>query len=75
MQNPNVNTAFTARETTLSLRGTTTTLTPNQGSATVKLKENRKQSTQEVMADIRKQFGNLAGARALVSPLRSSRLS
>ena len=45
LQNPNVNTVFSAAGTTLSLRGSTTTLTPHQGSATVKLKENRKQTT------------------------------
>ncbi len=66
-RNPNVQTAFAAAGTTLSLRGTTTSLTPHQGSVTVKLKDGPRQSTLEVMNDLRKQFGRLPGARALVN--------
>jgi HAE1 family hydrophobic/amphiphilic exporter-1 len=65
--NPNVATAFAAAGTTLSLRGSTTALTPHQGSVTVKLKEDRKNTTLEVMNDLRRQFGRLPGARALVN--------
>ncbi len=65
--NPNVQTAFAAAGTTLSLRGSTTALTPYQGSVTVKLKDNRKQSTLDVMNDLRRQLSRLAGARPLVN--------
>lgn len=63
--NPNVQTAFSAAGTTLSLRGTTTALYPYMGSVTVKLKDQRKQSTAEVINDLRKQFARLPGVRAL----------
>lgn len=66
-RNPNVQTAFAAAGTTLSLRGATTSLTPYQGSVTVKLKEDRKQTTQEVMNDLRRQLGGVAGARVLLN--------
>src|SRR2546430_11825766 len=45
----NVETAFAAAGTTLSIRGTTTSLTPFMGSVTVKLKDKRKLSTLDVM--------------------------
>src|SRR5207302_1182986 len=62
--NPNVKTAFAAAGTTLSLRGSTTALTPYQGSVTVKLKDRRKASTLDVMNDLRRQLARLPGARA-----------
>ena len=42
LKNPDVATVFAAAGTTLSLRGTTTALTPYQGSMTVKLKDDHK---------------------------------
>jgi HAE1 family hydrophobic/amphiphilic exporter-1 len=68
LKNPNVQTAFSAAGTTLSLRGSTTALTPNQGSVTLKLKEDRKVSTQDLIKDLQKQFSKLPGARALPRP-------
>lgn len=65
LADPNVQTAFSAAGTTLSLRGTTTAAIPNQGSFTVKLKEDRKKTTLEVIGDLRKKFGGIAGLRAL----------
>lgn len=65
LANPNVQTAFSASGTTLSLRGTTTSLTPYQGSVTVKLKDNRNESTLQVMNDLRKELARLPGARAM----------
>ncbi len=65
LANPNVQTAFSASGTTLSLRGTTTSLTPYQGSVTVKLKDDRRQSTLQVMNDLRKQLARLPGARSM----------
>ncbi len=60
---PDVATAFAATGTSLSPRGTTTALTPNIGGLTVKLKEERKKTTQDVIKDLRKQFGGIAGAK------------
>ncbi|HZO87019.1 MAG TPA: efflux RND transporter permease subunit [Chthonomonadaceae bacterium] len=68
-QNPDVQTVFAAAGSGLSLRGTTTSLTPYQGSMTVRLKDNRKHSTQEVMRSIQRQLGQLAGARVVVTPI------
>ncbi len=66
---PDVETVFAASGTTLSLRGTTTTLTPYQGSLTVRLKENRKKQTQQIIKDVQKELGRkLTGARAIVTP-------
>jgi len=65
--NPNVATAFSAAGTTLNLRGTTTSLTPYQGSVTVKLKEDRKASTLQVMNELRRELARIPGARVLVN--------
>jgi HAE1 family hydrophobic/amphiphilic exporter-1 len=63
MSHPDVATVFGAAGTTLSMRGGTTSLSSNEGSITVKLKEERKKSTQDVMADLRKQFSRIPGTR------------
>lgn len=66
---PDVETVFSASGTTLNLRGTTTSLTPHLGSLTVRLKENRRRSTQEVIGDIQRKLGQgLVGARAVATP-------
>ncbi|MDQ3814970.1 MAG: efflux RND transporter permease subunit, partial [Armatimonadota bacterium] len=66
-ENPNVQTAFAAAGSNLSIRGTTTTLSANEGSVTVKLKEHRQDSTQEVISKLRKQFGQIPGARVQIN--------
>ncbi|MEP6757225.1 MAG: efflux RND transporter permease subunit [Chthonomonadales bacterium] len=66
-KDPNVATAFAASGTRLNLRGSTTALTPYQGSVTVKLKEDRKQSTLDVITGLRKKFSAIPGARSLVT--------
>ncbi|MEI6916257.1 MAG: efflux RND transporter permease subunit, partial [Armatimonadota bacterium] len=58
--NPNVQTAFST--TGGGSRGRTPR--PYQGSVTVKLKEERTQSTQDVMQDMRKSLSRLAGVNA-----------
>jgi HAE1 family hydrophobic/amphiphilic exporter-1 len=68
LKNPDVETAFSAAGTTLSLRGTTTTLQPYLGSITVRLKDNRKHSTQEVIRTVQKQLAAIPGARSIVTP-------
>ena len=66
---PDVDTIFSAAGTTLSLRGSTTALLPNQGSMTIRLKENRKKPTQRIMKEIQGQMEKaLIGARVIVSP-------
>ncbi|MDE2127508.1 MAG: efflux RND transporter permease subunit [Armatimonadetes bacterium] len=68
IKNPNVQTAFSAAGTTLSqFNGSTTELIPYEGSVTVKLKDNRKASTLQVMGQLRSQIARLAGVRPLVS--------
>ncbi len=61
--NPNVMTAFATTGSDNSLRGSSTASIPNQGSVTVKLKEERKKSTAAVIADLRKQLAVLPGVR------------
>jgi len=65
VKDPNIATVFAASGTTLNLRGSTTALTPNQGSFTVKLAEDRKISTQDFIKALQKKFANLPGARVL----------
>ncbi|HLV81393.1 MAG TPA: efflux RND transporter permease subunit, partial [Chthonomonadaceae bacterium] len=67
LSNKDVATAFSAAGTTLSLRGSTTSLTPYMGSVTVKLKDAHKQTTLEVMNDLRKQISRLPGVRPLIN--------
>ena len=64
--NPNVETAFAAAGSNLSIRGTTTSLNANEGSVTVKLKEHRTATTQEVIGPLRKKFGQIPGARVFI---------
>jgi HAE1 family hydrophobic/amphiphilic exporter-1 len=66
-EDPNVNTAFSAAGTTLNLRGATAALIPFQGSFQVKLKDDRKLSTLDVMNNLRRKFGQVPGLRALVN--------
>ncbi len=63
LANPDVRTAFSAAGSTLSMRGNTTSLAPYQGSVTVKLRKDRKVSTQDVMKDLRKQLMGIPGIR------------
>ncbi|MFM7322786.1 MAG: efflux RND transporter permease subunit [Armatimonadota bacterium] len=66
---PDVETVFAASGTTLSLRGTTTALSSHQGSLTVRLRDDRKRATQQVIKDIQRKLGQgLVGARATVTP-------
>ena len=64
---PEVETLFSAAGTTLSLRGTTTSLTPYQGNMTIRLKDNRKRSTQDLMKYVQANL-KLPGARIVVTP-------
>ena len=62
--NPNVETAFSTAGSNLSMRGTSTALIPYQGALQVKLKDNRKQTTLQVISDLRRQLSRLPGAQA-----------
>lgn len=63
-ENPNVMTAFAAAGSGLSMRGTGTTLRPYQGAVMVKLKEERTQSTLEVIGELRKKLSQIPGVAA-----------
>ena len=66
--NPNVATVFSASGTNLSIRGASTRLTPNQGAAIVKLKNDRKQATEAVLKDLRKKLGQIPGGKVSLNP-------
>jgi HAE1 family hydrophobic/amphiphilic exporter-1 len=61
--NPNVATVFAAAGTNLSIRGVSSAATSNQGAAIVKLKPERRASTQEVIDDLRRKMGQIPGVR------------
>lgn len=65
--NPNVETAFAAAGTNLSLRGTSTSLASNEGSVTVKLKHERHETTQDVIGGLRKKLSQIPGARVTIN--------
>jgi len=60
--NPNVATAFS----TIGSSGRGSPI-PNNGSITVKLKDDRKKSTLEVMGDLRRQLSQIPGVRPLIN--------
>ena len=62
ISNPDVETAF-ASTGTGSTRGTGTSLSSNEGALTVALKDDRRQSTLDVITELRRQFGALPGVR------------
>ena len=62
LSNPNVETAF-ASAGSGSTRGSTTSLSTNEGALTVALRDGRSQSTLDVISDLRRQFGRLPGVR------------
>ena len=66
LSNPNVKTVFASAGSGRT-RGSATSLTPHEGALTVKLKEDRKQSTQEIMRDLRKQMMGEPGVNARLS--------
>lgn len=68
MADPDVETEFTAAGASLSLRGTTTAQIGYQGGSTVRLKDNRKHSTQENMNIINKQLAKIPGVLAATQP-------
>jgi len=64
---PNVQTAFAAAGTNLSLRGTSTTSQANVGAVMVKLKDNRKKGTLDVISGLRKKTAGIPGARTSIN--------
>ena len=67
LKNKNIDTVFSVAGSTLSLRGTSTALTGYYGTATVRLKDNRSQTTLQVIADVQEKLVRLPGARAIVT--------
>lgn len=63
LSNPNVDTALSAAGSSMSTRGSTRSSTPYLGSVTVKLKKDRRQSTAEVMDELRRELSNIPGVR------------
>lgn len=63
LSDPNVKTVF-ASSGSGSTRGINVSLTPYQGSLTVKLKDDRTMSTQEVMGNLRKKMTGAPGVQA-----------
>ncbi len=66
-RNPNVMTAYATAGSSMSMRGSSARLTPSQGSLTVKLKEDRKESTGDVIKDLRRQMSVIPGVRPRLS--------
>lgn len=66
--NKNVDTLLIAVGTNLSIRGSTGSASSYQGSATVHLKEGRKQRTEDVIKDVQKQLSAIPGIRATATP-------
>lgn len=64
MANPNVQTVIATAGSSGGMGGMSSTSRPYQGSLTVRLKEDRKVSTLEVIQSLRKQFGGIAGLSA-----------
>ena len=67
LANPNVQTVFSSAGSNLSLSGSTTALNGNQGALQVRLKDNRKESTQQVVQDLHQQLARVPGGRISVS--------
>lgn len=63
-QNPNVRTAFSAAGSNLSMRIVASGSRPYQGGVIVKLKEDREQSTLEVMKELRMKLSRIPGVSA-----------
>ena len=66
---PNVATVFSAAGTNLSIRGVSSALIANQGAAIVKLKEERKGSTQDIIASLRKKMSRIPGINPRLNPI------
>jgi HAE1 family hydrophobic/amphiphilic exporter-1 len=66
--NPDVQMVFSASGTNLSIRGASTTQIGYQGGATVRLKDDRKHSTSDVIKTLQKQMSRVPGARVLMTP-------
>ena len=62
-RNPNVMTALSTAGSSMSIRGTMSHLSSSQGSVSVKLKEGRRVSTQDVIDDLRKELSQIPGVR------------
>jgi HAE1 family hydrophobic/amphiphilic exporter-1 len=60
---PDVETTFCAAGTGMGFRGTSSSLTPFRGSVVVKLKENRRRSTLEVIREMRRGLSRLPGVQ------------
>jgi HAE1 family hydrophobic/amphiphilic exporter-1 len=65
--NPNVKTVLSTAGSSIGRGGGGSNQIPYQGGVTVKLKEDRKDPTQQVIADVRRQLSRIPGVRAQIS--------
>lgn len=68
MQNPDVQMIFDASGTNLSIRGAGSSQIGYQGGGTVRLKDDRKHSTDDVIKSIQRATARISGARILITP-------
>jgi HAE1 family hydrophobic/amphiphilic exporter-1 len=67
-RNPDVETVLSAAGSNLTQRGSTTSAIAYQGGMTVRLKANRRHSTQDVIRALQRQLSQIGGARVVVQP-------
>ncbi len=65
---PSVETVLLAAGANFSIRGTTGSDRSNEGSATIRLKENRRVPTEEVIRNLQRKIGAIGGVRATAQP-------
>lgn len=65
---PEIDTVLLAAGANFSVRGTTGSGNSNEGSATVRLKADRKTKTEDVIKRLQRQLGSIAGIRPLAQP-------
>ncbi len=68
LANPDVQMVFSASGTNLSIRGAGSSSIGYQGGATVRLKQNRKHSTTDVIKTLQRQMARIPGARINLTP-------
>lgn len=66
---PNVATVFSAAGTNLNIRGVSSALIANQGAAIVRLKEEHKETTQEIIVGLRKKLARIPGINPRLNPI------
>ncbi|MBI1757445.1 MAG: efflux RND transporter permease subunit [Fimbriimonas ginsengisoli] len=68
LSRPDVETVFLAAGANMSFRGASNSPVSYQGGATVRLKPNRKKTTQQVVQEVQRSLAQIPGIRGLVTP-------